>query len=159
MKALILYGTRYGFTGKTARVIESVLSEKGVKVDVIENKAPRGIGKELNTYDLVVVGSSIVAGMWKSGAKAFLKKYGGKIKNLYLFVTAAGCLNAVESKEISKEEAVKSATERYINPLTEKYGLTVGASAVLGGQFGKGDKIKYNNWNEQDIRAFAENLV
>ncbi|MDP4119951.1 MAG: flavodoxin domain-containing protein [Bacillota bacterium] len=158
MKALILFGTRNGFTGKTAKVIEEVLINKGYSVDVFENKVLKNKIKELDTYNIVIAGSSIMAGLWKRGVKSFLKKNGKNIKNLYLFATAAGVLNSVDTGTRTKEEAVKIATERYITPLVSKYSLKLKGSTVLGGQFGKGDKIKYNNWNEKDIREFAEKI-
>lgn len=158
MKALILFATRNGFTGKTAKVLEAVLKDRGYTVDVFEDHVPRSKIQELDTYSIVIAGSSIMAGLWKRGVKSFLKRYGKDIKNLYVFATAAGVLNSVHTSGISKEEAVKTATERYITPLAAKYSLTLKGTAVFGGQFGKNDKIRYNNWNEEDIKAFAKRV-
>jgi len=158
MKALILFGTRTGFTGKTVKVIEQVLANRGYTVDIYENKVPRKKMKELGSYNTVIVGTSIMMGLWKHGVKSFIKKHGKSIKNLYIFATAAGILNEVNTKGITKEEAVNIATERYITPLINQYSLTLHGTAIFGGQYGKGDKIRYNNWNEEDIKAFA-NMV
>jgi menaquinone-dependent protoporphyrinogen IX oxidase len=158
LKALILFGTRNGFTRKTAEVLAKVLAERGYIVDTFENKVPTEKIKELNNYNIVLVGSSIMAGMWKFGVKRFIKKYGKDIKGLYLFVSAGGVMSSAEKSEKTKEEAVEDGKKRYIEPLVLKYSLTLKGSCVFGGQMGKGDKIIFNNWNEEDIKTFANSI-
>ena len=158
MKALVVFGTRFGWTEKTANVISSVLKSKGYVVDLSKGKLPKGI-KDVHEYDLVIAGSSIMASLWKRGVKGFLKKYGGKAKKLYVFATAAGLLNVKVKEGKTKEEAINEAVQKYIEPLKTKFNLKIDGSTAFGGQMGKGEKIKFNNWEEKDIINWANGLV
>lgn len=158
MKALIVYGTRYGWTQKTAAVMESALKGKGYSVDLSTGRLPKGC-KSVEDYDLVIAGSSIAIAMWKWGVKGFLKRQGGKAKKLYVFVTAAGVLNSIGKEGKTKEQAIESAKKAYIEPVQKKYGLSIIGTAVFGGQYGKGEKIHYNNWDEKDIVNWIEEIT
>jgi menaquinone-dependent protoporphyrinogen oxidase len=72
MKALVIYGTRSGATKKIADEIGKVLGEQGFSMTV-ENAAKSG-GIDVNSYDLVVVGSSVWALAWKRQATDFVKR-------------------------------------------------------------------------------------
>ena len=158
MKALVVFGTRFGWTEKTANVISSVLKSKGYGVDLSKGKLPKGI-KDIQDYDLVIVGSSIMASLWTWGVKRFLKKYGGKSKKLYVFATAAGLLYSKVNEGKTKEEAIDEAVKKYIEPLKMKFNLRIDGATAFGGQMGKGEKIKLNNWEEKDIINWANTLV
>ena len=114
--------------------------------------------KQLDSFDLIIVGSSIVSGRWKSGIKRFLKKY-CKNRKTAVFVTAGGTLNRAEKDGRTKEDAFEKAKENYIQPVIEKYGLKPIKIGVFGGQYKKRDKIKYNNWSKEDITIWVNELV
>ena len=87
IKALIVYGTRYGTATGIAEEISKVLKEENVDVDLVNAREK----KELNvtSYDLVVVGSGIKMGKWTKESLNFLKKNKDKLSNskVALFVT------------------------------------------------------------------------
>jgi len=60
MKALIVYGSRYGSAKKISQEIGNVLRNEGMEVDVLDS---RGLKKfDTSPYDLVVLGSGIKVG-------------------------------------------------------------------------------------------------
>jgi len=71
MKALVVYGTRWGGTVGVAEKIGDSLREANYTVDVVDakKKPPR-----VDPYDLVVVGSGVRADSWTKEALKFLKK-------------------------------------------------------------------------------------
>ena len=70
MKALIVYGTRYGATAGTSEEIAKVLREEGLEVKVVNAKKERV--KDISPYDLVVVGSGMQMFKWTGEAEDFL---------------------------------------------------------------------------------------
>lgn len=160
MKALIIYGTRYGMTKLTADTISEELNANyEFEIITSENKLKRDYKKEVENFDLVIVGSSIVSGFWKSGVKRFLKKYGQKNKHIAIFVTAGGTLYHAKDKGLTKEEAIEKAKERYIQPLIIKYKLSPIKLGVFGGRYKKKEKVKYNNWDQEDIIQWTKDLA
>ena len=72
-KALIVYGTRYGATARTSENIAETLSEEGLYVKVVNLK--KDVVKDIDEYDLVIVGSGIQINKWTGEPKKFLKKF------------------------------------------------------------------------------------
>lgn len=72
MNALVAYGTRWGSTGDVAKELASVLERKGHSVDVLDLGKPGSA--DLESYDLVVIGSGIAYGTWSKGALKFLER-------------------------------------------------------------------------------------
>ena len=62
MKALVVYGTRYGTAAEIAEEIARVITEEGVEVDLVD--ASRMKDCDSSPYDLVIVGSGIKMGKW-----------------------------------------------------------------------------------------------
>ena len=151
MNFLIVYGTRYGMTRLTAETMgEWLQKENKNSVIITDYKISKKIRKQINSFDLIIAGSFIVSSRWKGGVKRFLKKY-GKDKKLALFVTAGGTLYHANERGQTKEEAIERAKQKYILPVVEKYGLKPTKLGVFGGQYKKRKKVKYNNWNKDDI--------
>jgi menaquinone-dependent protoporphyrinogen oxidase len=69
MKALVLYGSRWGGTVAVAQKIGQILSDEGFKVDVVDAKKPP---KNIQDYNLFVVGSGMRADKWTKEALEFL---------------------------------------------------------------------------------------
>ncbi len=61
-KILVCYGTRYGSAGEIAENIGEILRSRGATVDIINLKKSKV--KNLESYDLVVLGSGIQMGKW-----------------------------------------------------------------------------------------------
>ena len=73
VKALVVYGTRYGATADTSEVIAEVLRQEGFEVQVSDAK--RDKIQSLSEYELVIVGSGIRMGRWTREPEKFLEKF------------------------------------------------------------------------------------
>lgn len=71
MKALIVYGTRYGTAAEIAEEIGKVMENEGVEVDLVDSRGLKDC--DVSPYDLVVVGSGIKIGKWTKGSLKFLQ--------------------------------------------------------------------------------------
>ena len=125
MKALVVYGTRWGGTVGVAGKIGDSLREAGYTVDVVDAK------KYLPTvapYDLVVVGSGVRADKWTKGTLKFLEKNAValKSKKTALFVS---CMMA----DREEEEARERAKNAYLVKIAENYGLNPISYGFFGG--------------------------
>ena len=72
MKALVIYGTRYGTATEIAEEIARVLEDENVDVDLVDSRKVKD--PDVSPYDLVVVGSGIKMGKWTKGSIKFSKK-------------------------------------------------------------------------------------
>ncbi len=110
MNILIVYGTRHGWTQKTARNLGSILKNQyDYNVEISDYKISKEIKAKIINYDLIIIGTSIVMGFWKRGAKRFLKKYKTHFKNTAIYVTAAATLDGANTGKLTKEEAIAKA--------------------------------------------------
>jgi menaquinone-dependent protoporphyrinogen IX oxidase len=104
VKALIVYGTRYGATKGTSEEIAKVLREEKFEVKLI-NAGEEKI-KDISEYGLVVVGSGVACGRWVNEAEDFLKKFRKDFENkkLALFVSSVEPIPKKEgdTAEVSK---------------------------------------------------------
>ena len=124
MKALVVYGSRWGGTLNVAQKIGITLREAAFAVDVADakNKIP-----SINAYDLIVVGSGIRADQWTKEALNFLERNAKTLKGkkTALFVS---CQMADR-----KDEGREKARESYLLQIAEKYGLTPISYGFFGG--------------------------
>ena len=60
MKALVVYGTRYGTAAEIAEEIAKVLKDEQLDVDLMNAKSAKNF--DVSPYDLLVVGSGIKMG-------------------------------------------------------------------------------------------------
>jgi len=89
MKALIVYGTRYGATASTSEEIAGVLRREGIEVRVVNAKEEKV--NDIAEYELVIVGSGIQINRWTGEPENFLKKFQKDLagKKVALFICAA----------------------------------------------------------------------
>jgi menaquinone-dependent protoporphyrinogen oxidase len=104
LKALIVYGTRYGATTGTSEEIANILREKGFDVKVIN--ANKEKIKDISEYELVIVGSGMRMGKWTDEADAFLRKFQKELeqKKLAIFVST---MKTVSEREGKADDVVK----------------------------------------------------
>jgi len=161
MKLLIVYGTRYGMTKKTGELMYDRIIEKAPEIEstISDYHLNRELKRQMAAYDSFIVGSSIVAGFWKSGVKRFLKKYSLGEKVTSIFVTAGGSLQYAIKNNLSREEAIQKAITKYIQPVIEKYKINPLKLGVFGGQMIQHKKVKFTNWNENDILSWTDELI
>jgi menaquinone-dependent protoporphyrinogen IX oxidase len=151
-KTLIVFGTRKGTTTETVLLIAEILKDKYSHiVDISDTSQIKHYRKRINEFDNIIIGSSIVSGLWKSKVLSFAKRDIFNGKNVAIFVTAGGTLNKVEKYGITKEEAINEAVRNYIDKYSKKFNFIPISKIAFGGKVIKSKKIRYNNWDREDI--------
>ncbi|MCW4001085.1 MAG: nitric oxide synthase [Candidatus Bathyarchaeota archaeon] len=124
MKALVIYGTRWGGTVKVAQAIGAALSDEGIPAEIVDAKdAPSDIGG----YDLIVVGSGMRADKWTKESIEFLSKNKQTLqtKKTALFVSC----QMADRKDQKREEAKC----QYLQKTADEHGLQPLALGYFGG--------------------------
>ena len=172
-RVLICYGTRYGSTGEIAEKIGEILSNRGATVEVVNLKKEKV--KDLDTYDLIIVGSGIQIGRWTKEPLKFLKKNRDLLsrKKVALFVS---CMSATkpETCEQGRRDYLDKIDEEFpeITPIsmglfgglidpTRGGRVTKGMMKALLQEFAKEDEeapeyVDLRDWEQ--IQMWAENL-
>ncbi len=129
MKALIVYGTRYGATASTSEEIAKVLQSEGLDVKVVNAKEEKI--KDISPYDLVIVGSGMQFGRWTGEAEDFLKKFQKELaqKKVALFIST---MKTVTEREGKTEELEKTRKMELEDKVT-KYNLKPISLGFFGG--------------------------
>ena len=130
MKALIVYGTRYGATEGTSEEIAKVLRGEGIETRVVDAKKEKV--KDISEYDLVVVGSGMQMDRWTKEPENFLKRFkkGLAKKKVAIFVSSG--VKAIYEHENNKEALERSRT-KYLDEKAAKYSLKPIAMEIFGG--------------------------
>jgi menaquinone-dependent protoporphyrinogen oxidase len=124
MKALVIYGTRWGGTVKVAEKIGSTLTAEGYSVDVVDAKqSPQNV----DSYDLIVIGSGIRADKWTKETLNFMEKNAVSLraKKNALFVSGQMADGGKESRE--------KARKLYLEKTAEAFGLKPIGLGLFGG--------------------------
>ncbi len=129
MKALILYGTRYGATKETSEEIAKALQEKNLEVKIVN--AQKEKVKDISEYELIAVGSGIACGRWVNEAEDFLKKFKKEFehKKLALFVSS---VKPIAEREGNTEEVAKMR-KAALEDKVSKYNLKPVSMGFFGG--------------------------
>ncbi len=176
MKALIVYGTRYGTAAGIAEEIGKVIENQGIEVDLVDSRGTKNY--DIFPYDMVIVGSGIKIGKWTKGSLKFLENNKSTLsdKKVALFVTCGAA---------NMEKTMAEGQEKYLDEMALKY---LSNKPVATGLFGsvydpnanqglmyklatkfiikKGldkqgidtsKRLDYRDWD--DIRAWALNLA
>jgi len=125
MRALVIYGTRWGGTVAIAEKISESLKEESSSVDVFNSKkSPESIA----CYDLVIVGSGIRADKWTKETMDFLEKNADvlKTKKTALFVSC----QMADRTEIEVRESAKT---KYLQKVADQFGLKPVSFGFFGG--------------------------
>jgi menaquinone-dependent protoporphyrinogen oxidase len=175
MKALIVYGTRYGTATEIAEEIGRVIKEEGIEVDVKDARSLKNI--DLSLYQLVVVGSGIKMGKWTKKSLKFLQdnKEALATRKVAIFVTC-GAANEEKNRAEGQEKYLDQVAEKNLinKPVaTGLFGSKYDPNAQHGlmykftMKFIKKDlekqgidtsqPIDYRDWDE--IRAWARGLA
>jgi menaquinone-dependent protoporphyrinogen oxidase len=175
MKALVVYGTRYGTATGIAEEIAKVLREEKFDTDLMDARKLKNC--DVSPYDLVVIGSGIKMGKWTKGSINFIKKNKESLakRNVAIFVTC-GAANEEKTREEGQEKYLDDfAKENLINPpvATGLFGSVYDPNAKHGLIFkmvnrsikkelekqGKDTSVRhdYRNWDE--IRIWTKNLT
>jgi menaquinone-dependent protoporphyrinogen oxidase len=129
MKAMIVYGTRYGATAGTSEEIAEVLRHEGFEVKVVNAKKEKI--KDISEYELIIVASGMKIGRWTKEPEKFLDNFSSQLakKKLALFVSSAAQITYEHQNDEEKKEY---AWNKYLVEKTEKYSLNPIAMAIFG---------------------------
>lgn len=111
MKALVVYGTRYGTATEIAEEIARVIQEEGIDVDLKDARTLKNF--DVTPYDLVIVGSGIKIGKWTNKSLKFLQENKETLadRKVALFVSCGAA-----SEEKNKAEG----QEKYLDEVAAK---------------------------------------
>jgi menaquinone-dependent protoporphyrinogen oxidase len=104
VRALIVYGTRYGATAGTSEEIAKVLREAGFDVKVANAKKEKI--RDISEYELIVVGSGMRMGKWTGEADDFLQKFQKELQQKKLAIFAS-TMKTVSEREGKTEDVAK----------------------------------------------------
>lgn len=92
MRALVAFGSKYGSTAGLAGFIGEELRSKGHEVDVVDLRLDPD--PDVNSYDMVVLGSPVFVGKWTKEARRFLEINGTQLsqRKVALFVSCSDVL-------------------------------------------------------------------
>lgn len=111
MKALVVYGSRYGTAAEIAKEIARVIMEEGIEVNLTNAKNIKD--GDVSHYDMVVVGSGIKMGKWTKQSLKFLKKNKEALSTRYVAIFVS-CGSANE------EKTRPEAQEKYLDEVAQK---------------------------------------
>ena len=133
VKALIVYGTRYGATAYTSEVIAETLRQEGFEVKVVNAKNEKI--RRINEYELVIVGSGIQMGRWTNEPEKFLKNFQQELfqKKLAIFVSSGAAHPLSEGEEKTRE--IQDARTKYLEEKAARYNLKPLALGLFGGVY------------------------
>jgi menaquinone-dependent protoporphyrinogen oxidase len=124
LKALVVYGTRWGGTVEVAQTIGKALTDEGNAVDVVDaKKAPANI----EGYDSVLIGSGLRADKWTKESVEFIEK------NLETLKTKKLALYVSCSMADRKDEGYEVGKKRYLTDFAAHYNLAPIAVGYFGG--------------------------
>ncbi len=121
LKALVVYGTRYGATASTAEEIRKVLDAEGFDVKVANAKEEKI--KDISDYGLVVVGTGVAMGKWTGEIEDFVKRFGSELsqKKWGLFVSTSRRM--VERQQKEKPNVVAETRKVDLDDKVAKFNL------------------------------------
>jgi menaquinone-dependent protoporphyrinogen oxidase len=121
MKALVIYGTRGGATKQIAEEIGKVLGEQGLAVTVEDARKAGGI--DVNAFDLVIVGSSVWATLWKWQATRFVKKNAKKLAGKKVALFSSGLAGGDPAQKDYARASIEKTAGKFpaIKPLALAY--------------------------------------
>jgi menaquinone-dependent protoporphyrinogen oxidase len=125
MNALVAFGTRYGSTEKVATEIAAALSSNGVDTEVLDLRSRKK--ETVSSYQLIVIGSGIMAGQWSKEAQQFLDENRDTLKGKKVALFA--CCGDVEFKK----ERAGEWKRKYVTDVGAKYGIDPISTALFGG--------------------------
>ncbi|TFG13425.1 nitric oxide synthase [Candidatus Thorarchaeota archaeon] len=171
---LIAYGTRYGSTAEISERMGEIFTEKGMKTEVRDLKKD-GTPTDLDEYDLVVVGSGILAGRWTKEPLKFLEQNKEKLaeKSVALFVVSAYAADSEKHDRVYEDYLVSVAEDlKPISPVSmgffggvidfSKYNFAVRIlmKRMVSSNAGDREVSEYMDLRDwEEIESWAKSLV
>ena len=160
-KVLVAYGTTNGSTARIAEAVAAVLRKEGFTAEAL----PAGAVARVTPYDAVVVGGGLYAGRWHKNARRFVRRHGGELAGLPLWLFSSGPLDASASeRDIPPVPGVQKAITRLDARGHVTFGgcLEEGAKGWVARMIlrnGKGGDFRDFDRIEQWARQIADELV
>ena len=149
---LIAYGTRRGWTAKSADILAGELKNQSHEVNVIDIKKTGG-SVDISKYDVVLLGSSIAMGGWMSETESFLDKdFTGK--RVGIFVSAGASMKGARGKP----DVLKNFEKKFIDDIAAKHGVTPFAKKMFGGKITILGVSPVDSWQKEDPVEWAAEL-
>lgn len=125
VKAIVIYGSRWGGTVAIAQKIGQTIAIEGYFVDVIDAKKPL---KKLESYDLFIIGSGMRADKWTKETLTFMEKNAALLQNrkTALFVSC-------QMADRVEPEVRDKAKNQYLEKTAKQYGLKPIGYGFFGG--------------------------
>jgi menaquinone-dependent protoporphyrinogen oxidase len=125
VKALVLYGSRWGGTVVVAQRIGQTLREEGLTVDVMDAKNPP---KNHEAYTLFVIGSGMRADKWTKETLDFMEKNSKHLqtKKTALFVSC-------QMADRVEPEVREQARKQYLHDTADRFSLKPIGCGFFGG--------------------------
>lgn len=130
MKALIVYGTRYGATAGTSEEIAKVLRDEGFDVRVVNVKEEKV--DDISEYGLIVVGSGMQVEKWTKEPEKFLKKFQKELAKKKVAIFVSSGVQAILKHE-GNTDAMERAWRKYLVEKAAKYSLDPITMGLFGG--------------------------
>lgn len=175
MKALVIYGSRYGTAAEIAEEIARVIIEEGIETNLVDSRGLKDF--DVSPYDLVIAGSGIKMGKWTKKSLKFLQnnKEALASKKVALFVSC-GAANEEKSRPEGQEKYLDEvAKKNLLNPpvATGLFGSVYDPNAKHGLMYkftmrfvkkdleekGIDTSKPYDSRNWDEIRDWAKNLA
>ncbi len=152
MKALIVFGTRYGATAGNAEEIKNILNEEGFEVRLANAKNEKV--KDISEYDLVIVGSGMKMFRWVGEAEKFLRDHSKALQTKKLAIFVSSGAKAIQQYD-DDQAALTKAWNDYLVEKTVKYSLNPVSMAIFGGVW---DYDKMGFLFKKTMQPFKEKL-
>ncbi|GAA2348480.1 flavodoxin domain-containing protein [Streptomyces kunmingensis] len=109
-RVLIVYASRNGSTAEIAGHISGVLSEAGCVATVCPAAEA---GRDLDTYDAVVLGGALYTGRWHRAARRFARRFRRELETRPVWLFSSGPLDASASeRDIPPVPGVRRLADR-----------------------------------------------
>ncbi|MFF1296340.1 MULTISPECIES: flavodoxin domain-containing protein [unclassified Streptomyces] len=160
-KVLVAYGTTNGSTARIAEAVAAVLRKEGFTAEAL----PAGAVARVTPYDAVVLGGGLYAGRWHKDARRFVRRHGGELAGLPLWLFSSGPLDASASE---RDIPPVPGVQKVITRLDARGHITFGGCLEEGAKGwvarmivrnGKGGDFRDFDRIEQWARQIADELV
>ncbi|MEU5893670.1 flavodoxin domain-containing protein [Streptomyces sp. NPDC047461] len=160
-KVLVAYGTTNGSTARIAEAVAAVLRKEGFTAEAL----PAGAVARVTPYDAVVLGGGLYAGRWHKNARRFVRRHGGELAGLPLWLFSSGPLDASASE---RDIPPVPGVQKVITRLDARGHVTFGGCLEEGAKGwvarmilrnGKGGDFRDFDRIEQWARQIADELV
>jgi menaquinone-dependent protoporphyrinogen oxidase len=112
-RVLIIFGSKYGSTAEIANKIGQVLQESGLDTDVTPAKS----ANKPDTYDAVVLGSSVNVGSWRKESAKYLRDNLQELKTKAVWIFSSGPTGEGDPVELAQGWRVPKNLKVIINSI------------------------------------------